>query len=133
MLEKDNSSCGDEHRQRRLAPESDGLEPVFVGRHIVLGCEADINGPDAEIVDFEPTRGELKTLAYHYLSRFFTVQGLGQSGSFEIRESVFSWRRFESIAETLSPGQTIKEFEDYINRRWAEIKEIEKIKETERQ
>jgi len=70
-------NCGDEHRGQRLAPEAEGLDPIVVGGHFVIGYEADINGPDAVIMDFEPTRGELKMLADHYLSRFFTVQGDG--------------------------------------------------------
>lgn len=123
-------NCGDEHRGQRLAPEAEGLDPIVVGGHFIIGYEADINGSDAVIMDFEPTRGELKMLADHYLSRFFTIQGIfamGQSGSFEIRESAYTWRRFQSIAETLSPGQPIKEYEEYIAKEWIEIKKIEKI------
>jgi hypothetical protein len=118
-------------RSKRLgctqAPESEGLEPLIVGDSVV-GYESDINGPDAELVDFKPTRAELRTLAYHYLGRYFTVQrefyARGQSGTWEIREDAFTWQRFQSIAEALSPGETIKEFQAYIESKQAEVEEV---------
>jgi len=120
------NTSNETNKQRRLAPESEGLEPLG-GNGFVIGHEENINGEGAELVAFEPTKAELKTLAYNYLDRFFAVQStfaFGCSGSFEIREAPFCWRRFLSIAKALSPGKPIKEFEEEIERRWAEIDEI---------
>jgi hypothetical protein len=109
-----------------LAPESEGLGP-FQCSIGVIGYESDINGADAVLMDFKPTRGELRTLAYHYLDRYFAVEemfAMGQSGSWEIRESPFTWRRFCSIAEALSPGKPIKDYESHIAARRAEVNEL---------
>lgn len=117
-----------ESRGRRLPRESEGLEPI-VGSGFVIGFESNINGPEAELVSFEPTRAELKTLAYHYLNRYFAVEAvfaMGQSGSFEIRESAYTWRRFTTITDKLSPGRPIKEFEEYIALKTAESQLIER-------
>ena len=60
-------------RSGRLAAESEGLEPRIAG-NFIIGCVSDINGEDAELVDFKVTRAELKTLAYHYLERHYNEQ-----------------------------------------------------------
>lgn len=115
-------------QKRNLPSESEGLEPL-IGHGFVIGFESDINGPDAELVAFQPTRAELKTLAHHYLERYFRVQGvhaMGMSGSFEIREEAFSLRRFCSIAEALNPNEPVKEFQEYIAKKWASIDEWER-------
>ncbi|MDY0168573.1 MAG: hypothetical protein RBS80_18635 [Thermoguttaceae bacterium] len=127
-----NSSAVEEADQHcpnatHLAPESEGLEPLIVG-DCVIGYESDINGLDAELVDFRPTRAELRTLAHHYLDRYFTVQrefyARGQSGTWEIREDAFTWRRFCAIAEALTPGKTIQEFQEYIESKQAEVEAV---------
>jgi hypothetical protein len=105
-----------------------------VGDGFVVGYHPDINGPGTELVDFTPTRAELMTLGYHYLERFFAVQEMGAngySGSFEVREGPFTWRRFKSISEALSPGKPIEEFQQHIDRRWAEIDELRRRAEQE--
>ena len=110
----------------RLAAECEGLEPQVMGRY-VIGRKSDINGADAELVDFQPTRAELKTLARHYLDRHYNEQlcsALGYSGSWEWREIEFTWQRFCTIEEAPSPGKPIKEFDLYIERREAEIDKV---------
>lgn len=127
------SSCVEGTKSKPRAAESEGLGP-FVGEGFVVGYHPDINGPDAELADFTPTRAELMTLGYHYLERYFAVQEMGAtgySGSFEIREGPFTWRRFESISEALSPGKPIEEFQQYIDRRWAETEELRREAEKE--
>jgi hypothetical protein len=127
------SSCVEGTKSKARAAESEGLGP-FVGEGFVVGYHPDINGPGAVLVDFKPTRAELMTLGYHYLERFFAVQetgATGYSGSFEIREGPFTWRRFESISKALSPDKPIEEFEQYIDRRWTEIDELRREVEKE--
>lgn len=55
-----------------------------------------------------------------------TTFATGSSGSFEIRERAFCCRRFESIAEALSPGKPIHEFVQFIAKQSKEIEEIRK-------
>lgn len=108
------------------AKESEGLDPSPCALGLI-GYEEDINGPGATLVDFRPTRAELMTLAWDYLRRYFAVEATfatGNSGSFEIRESAFCWRRFESICEALSPDKPIPEFEEFIAQQSKEIEEI---------
>jgi hypothetical protein len=108
------------------AKESEGLEPIPCALGMI-GYEEHINGPGATLVDFQPTRAELMTLAWDYLKRYVSVetfQATGNTGSFEIRESAFCWRRFESICEALSPGKPIPEFEEFITQQSKEIDEI---------
>ncbi|WP_437222112.1 hypothetical protein SH661x_002637 [Planctomicrobium sp. SH661] len=121
-----------DHFAGEMAEESEGLGPMVLSFGSI-GYEPDINGPGAVLVEFKPTRAELTTLAYYHLDRFFGIQELyamGQSGSWEIRAAPFSWRRFEAIAEALSPGTT-KEFENYIEQRWKQIDEIQREFEAE--
>jgi len=118
-----------------LAEESEGLGPL-VGPGFIIGSHSDINGPGAELVDFTPTRAELMTLAYDYLDRYFAVEeiaAVGQSGSWEWRESAFTWRRFESIVEVLSPGKPITEFDDFITKKQAEIDRVRQDVESYRE
>ena len=120
----DKTTSGNE-QPSRLAAEAEGLEPRGMGR-FVTGCKSDINGADAVLVDFQPTRAELRTLARHYLDRHYNERlcsAMGYSGSWEWREIEFTWRRFCAIEEALSPGKPIKEFDLYIERREAEIDE----------
>jgi hypothetical protein len=56
---------------------------------------------------------------------------MGCSGSWEIREAPFAWRRFNAIAEALSPGKPIEEFQQHIDQRWAEIEELRREVESE--
>ena len=103
--------------------ECDGLEPLVAGGY-AIGCHPDITGPDAVLVEFRPTRAELRTLAYHYLDRYFLEKlcaALGWGGSWEWREIKFTWRRFCAIEEALSPEEPLEEFRVYIDARWAEI------------
>lgn len=111
--------------EKHFAPETEGLGPL-VQEGTVIGYFGDINGPETDLVAFQPTRAELRTLAQHYLERFFRVQdihAMGMSGSWEIREEAFAERRFLSIAETLNSEEPMKEFQEYIDKRWAEIDE----------
>jgi hypothetical protein len=108
------------------AKESEGLDPIPCALGLI-GYEQHINGPGATLVDFQPTRAELMTLAWDYLKRYVAVEttfATGNSGSFEIRESLFCWRRFVSITEALSPGKPIPEFEEFIAQHSNEIKRI---------
>jgi hypothetical protein len=85
---------------------------------------------DGETIEFQPTRGELKTLAYHYLDRHFIEKichAMGYSGSWEWRELEFTWRRFCMIENVLSPDKTMMEFDTYIDRRMIEVDEIDRL------
>ena len=55
-------AVADVRKSKRRAPESEGLEPLAAGG-FVIGYHSDINGPDADLVDFKPTRAELMTLS----------------------------------------------------------------------
>ena len=108
-----------------LAVESRHLGPT-IGPGFVIGSHSDINGPDAVLVEFLPTRAELQTLAYHYLDRMFEVLAwgaVGYSGSRESRDLSFSERRFNAIAEALNPNP-IKEFQDYIEKKETEVEKF---------
>lgn len=118
--------CESDYLRAIMASESQGLEPIFFTGG-VMGYHSEINGPGAMLSDFKPTRAELMTLGYHYLDRHFAVEEIfatGNSGSWEIRESPFTWRRFCSIAEAISPDKPIEEFQDFIDKRQAEVDEL---------
>lgn len=102
-----------------LSAESAGLEPKIVGG-FRIGDVHDINGPNAVLMNFTPTRAELETLAYHYLDRHYVevlCHRMGYSGSSEWREYEYTRRRFQAIEEVLSPDRTYQPFDDYIEKK----------------
>lgn len=109
--------------------EDDLLAVLFAGLEKAAwnGDQTQMAAESEGMVDFKLTRAELMTLGYHYLDRYFAVEELyaiGHRGSWEIRESSSTWRRFISIARAISPGKPIKEFEDYISQEVATINEF---------
>jgi hypothetical protein len=110
-----------------LSPESKGLDPL-VGENVVIGYDEDINGPGARLVDFQPTRAEMKLLGLHYLNMYYDAliwcETHGMSGSSEWRELRYSSDRFFAIAEAIDPDTMPAEFQPVIaegNRRLREI------------
>jgi hypothetical protein len=114
--------------QKPKAAEAEGLEPmVMSGGAGTIGFVESIHGADAELVSFQPTKGELKMLARKYLQELFEIQrfcsSTNSTGSWEMRTEAFAWRRYCSIAEAL--GEPEEEFEKMIEKHKKEIAEIE--------
>lgn len=104
-----------------LPDAAEGLEPRGG-----IGFVRDINGPDGGLMDFQPTRAELQTLAYHYLDRYYIEKlchAMGYSGSSEWREYDYTWRRFVAIEEVLSPDGVFQPFSAYIEKKKKEVNE----------
>ena len=83
---------------------------------------------DGEFVDFQLTRAELTTLAWHYLNRYFAEQLRAASEFntlFEGVESGFAWCRFCSIREALCSEHLSTRCERYIDLRLIEVEEVE--------
>jgi hypothetical protein len=108
-----------------LSAESAGLEPRFAGG-FRIGEVHNINGPNAVLMDFKPTRAELETLAYHYLDRHYVedlCHRMGYSGSSEWREYEYTWKRFRAIEDVLSPDKEYRPFTAYIQKKKQEVDE----------
>ena len=100
-----------------MAPES--AECGFIGGEgYTIGYVDDINGEGAHLVNWTPTRAELRVLGLHYLERYWSIQHAfaaeGTSGSTEWRESVFCQKRFMSIADALGEEAVIPEWDNFI-------------------
>lgn len=122
----DSSTLREKRTVGQIPSEYDGLGPWGEGRFYIAGLPYG-DGRDARLVDFQPTRDELRTLAYDYLDRHFVEQlcgAMGYGGSLEWRRCEFTWRRFYSIEEALNPDKRGEEFRAYIAHRWAEVDEL---------
>ena len=111
-----------------MAPESTACSPIL-GQGFVIGLVDDVNGEGAQLVNWRPTRAELRLLGLHYLERYYSNQKefaeLGTTGSTEWRESAFSWQRFNSIAEALGGDAVVPEWDAYIEEQEKILAEIE--------
>ena len=109
----------------------EGLDPMIgyldgVGR-VVTGYYPELHGPEA-LTSFRPTCGELKILAEQYLKRHFDVEvwvAGGDSGSWEYRESVFAWNRFQAIVEVLCPDTLLPELQEVMDKGNARVKKAD--------
>lgn len=129
MSERDNDTG-----KPAIAAESAACGPI-VGKGYIIGHIDNINGEGAQLVNWTPTRAELRVLGLHYLERYYSVQqtyAMGTSGSWEWRESTFSWQRFISIANALGEETIIPEWDAYIEEQEKSLLETEaEMKELE--
>jgi hypothetical protein len=113
MSEKKGRNTG----KPAMAQESKACGPIC-GKGFVIGYVDDINGEGAQLVNWKPTRAELRVLGLHYLERYYSNERWcvesETSGSTEWRESVFCSQRFQSIAGALGQDTVVPEWDAYI-------------------
>lgn len=110
-----------------MAPESAECGPI-VGSGYIIGYVDNINGEGAQLVDWKPTRAEMRVLGLHYLERYFSVRhtfAMGTTGSWEVREAIFSWQRFLRIEDALGEEAVIPEWDAYITEQEKSLAETE--------
>jgi hypothetical protein len=126
MGEKEQKNAG----KPEMAPESTACSPIL-GQGYVIGHVEDINGEGAILVNWQPTRAELRVLGLHYLEVYYSHQiefvELGATGSTEWRESAFAWHRFNSIADAIGEGAVVPEWDAYIEEQERLLSEINQV------
>ncbi len=126
MSNKERNDAG----RPAMAPESKACGPIR-GQGYVIGQVDDINGEGAILVNWQPTRAELRVLGLHYLELYYSNQiefaEFGTTGSSEWRESAFARQRVNSIADALGEGTVVPEWDAYIKEQEQRLSEINQV------